>query len=130
MEGPRDHRALDRLVRRHICPGSYVIHDGWGGYVNIKWAGYDMEHTSVNHSKELRNIQGLTTNHIEGTWSVLKRWLRKHFDGRLPTCEASVQHGLVEFVWRRLQTSQGSDPLKALLKCVSKSYAKDGAPIC
>ena len=44
-----------------------------------------MPHELVNHSQgEVVNTNGYSTNQIENRWSVLKRWARKKYGGKLP----------------------------------------------
>ncbi len=73
-----------------VAPGSRILHDDWGAYRALPWSSLPYEHSPrsvVNHSKEIRNIFGESTNHVEALWSSLKRWWRAHHGGRMPTDE-------------------------------------------
>ena len=63
--------ALQDEVMTHVRPGTVVYTDGHGGYARLNDYGYD--HDWVNHKiKEF--VRGdVTTNGIEGFWSLLKR---------------------------------------------------------
>ncbi len=113
-------RCLESIGLKKEC---VLVPDSWRGTVaavkNLKaekgWSETDLPHELVNHSAgEIVNAHGYSTNQIEATWSVLKRWLRKRFGGRLPskTDRAAWSTYLGEFTWRKLmQSEKGSDTL-------------------
>jgi hypothetical protein len=70
--------SLEGFLERNIVRSSLVVTDCGAGYNGIEWLGYARE--SWNHSKG--HFAG--TNHIEGTWSAMKRYLRKLY-GCVPT---------------------------------------------
>lgn len=59
------------FVTRNIVGGAHVISDSYRSYWQLPDLGY--EHTRVDHY----NREYAPTNRIEGSWSVLKRKLRK-----------------------------------------------------
>lgn len=70
--------SLEGFLEQHIARDSLVVTDCHAGYNDIGFLGFS--HESWNHSKG--HFAG--TNHIEGTWSELKRYLRKLY-GCIPT---------------------------------------------
>lgn len=70
--------SLEGFLERNVVRSSLVVTDCGAGYQGIEWLGYTRE--SWNHSKG--HFAG--TNHIEGTWSEMKRYLRKLY-GCIPT---------------------------------------------
>ena len=70
--------TLEQFIETSIESGSLVVTDCHGGYNDIEWLGYS--HETWNHSKG--HYAG--TNHIEQTWSAMKRYLRKLY-GNIPT---------------------------------------------
>lgn len=70
--------SLEGFLEQHVARSSLVVTDCGAGYNGIEWLGYTRE--SWNHSKG--HFAG--TNHIEATWSAMKRHLRKLY-GCVPT---------------------------------------------
>lgn len=70
--------SLEGFLEQHVARSSLVVTDCGAGYNGIEWLGYARE--SWNHSKG--HFAG--TNHIESTWSAMKRYLRKLY-GCIPT---------------------------------------------
>ena len=70
--------SLEGFLETYVERKSLVVTDCAAGYNSIEWLGYS--HESWNHSKG--HFAG--TNHIEGTWSEVKRYLRKLY-GCIPT---------------------------------------------
>ena len=70
--------SLEGFLEKHVQRSSLVVTDCGTGYSGIEWLGYARE--SWNHSKG--HFAG--TNHIEATWSAMKRYLRKLY-GCVPT---------------------------------------------
>jgi transposase-like protein len=70
-----DQEASDRFLLEHVTPESMVWTDGSSLYEGItEFFGY--LHARCNHSVRYFG----PTNHIEGVWSVLKRFLRRTYD--------------------------------------------------
>lgn len=73
-----DQDSLEGFLEANIVRSSLVVTDAAMGYSGIEWLGYARE--TWNHSKG--HFAG--TNHIEATWSAMKRYLRKLY-GCVPT---------------------------------------------
>ena len=54
------------IIKEWILPGTMIISDGWKAYSNLSEHGY--QHSVVNHSEEWKNMDGHTTNKIEGIY--------------------------------------------------------------
>lgn len=78
-----DQDSLELFIEQTVARGSLVVTDCAAGYNDIEWLGYGSERW--NHSQG--NFAG--TNHIEGTWSAMKRYLRKLY-GCIPTTELQL----------------------------------------
>ena len=77
----RDEATLLPIIEKWIEPGTVIISDCWKAYCNLEKYGY--RHFTVNHSKELVNAAGQSTNKMEGHWRQAKAKLppfcvRKH----------------------------------------------------
>lgn len=70
--------SLESFLETNVTRDSLVVTDCGSGYSGIEWLGYTRE--AWNHSKG--HFAG--TNHIEATWSAMKRYLRKLY-GCIPT---------------------------------------------
>ena len=70
--------TLEGFLEANVRRSSLVVTDYGAGYNGIEWLGYASERW--NHSKG--SFAG--TNHIESTWSAMKRHLRKLY-GCVPT---------------------------------------------
>ena len=104
LDHPRGAPALREVLLRCVAPGSRIVHDDWGAYRALDWATLPFTHdvrSVVNHSKEIKNVFGEHTNHIEGVWSSLKRWLRFRCGGLLPSSVSSLEGFLLEWLWRQ-----------------------------
>ena len=110
---PRGKKELWRCISECIRPGTKLVTDGWRAYTFMPWEELDIEWSFVNHSREFVNWEGEHTNRIEGQWSVLKRWLRERYSGRLPDPNVLYLY-LFEFVWRRGRQHPFYDILKAM----------------
>jgi transposase-like protein len=75
--------SLEGFLEQHVQRDSLVVTDCAAGYNDIGFLGFS--HESWNHSKG--HFAG--TNHIEGTWSELKRYLRKLY-GCIPTTKLQL----------------------------------------
>lgn len=110
---PRGKTEILRSLRLLDIPKkSLIVSDCWKGTIaaikafrrEMNWTEMDLWHEVVNHSAgEIRNVNSFTTNHIENRWSIVKRWVRKAFGGRMPS--HSDRHKWVrllkEFIWRK-----------------------------
>jgi transposase-like protein len=100
--------TLERFVLDNVEPGSLVMTDCHGGYNDLNFLGYN--HEVWNHSRG--HYAG--TNQIEGTWSAMKRHMRKLY-GNVPTDD--MQLILNEWVARHNQPELFEDP-RTYLKVV------------
>ena len=119
---PRGKAELRRVLSQSIKPGTYLTTDSWRAYLYMDWAALDVQHSAVNHKHEFINEAGDHTNYIESRWGVLKRWLRKQYNGRLPDKENTYLY-LFEFVWR--QKLAGRDVFYGILAAMSRFYGED-----
>ena len=98
--------------------------DGWRGtqaaIAQIRrdrgWPKTAWHHEVVNHSAgEIVNENGFTTNGIEARWSVLKRWVRHRFGGRLPRTNdrAAWRALLSEFQFRKIRHHDDTEYFRA-----------------
>ena len=88
-------QTLNKVIARHVQPGTHVIADCWTGYNNVEALG--MHHTKVNHlCFYVDPDTGMHTNTIKGKWNGVK--------GQMP-CQAFrtpdvLQMSLGEVMWR------------------------------
>jgi transposase-like protein len=73
-----EQQYLEEFIMNHIEHGSIVVTDAHRGYSDLNILGY--KHETWNHSAG--HFAG--TNHIEQTWSAMKRYMRKLY-GSIPT---------------------------------------------
>jgi hypothetical protein len=110
---------LTCLHMLNLQKGTILVTDGWKGTAAAirrfrqqkGWTVRELHHEVVNHSAgEIVNCNGFTTNHIEGRWSVIKRWGRKRYGGRLPAHNDRTKWNalLAEFQWRKIISKDNS----------------------
>ncbi len=112
LDKPRGVAALRKALLATVRPGSIIVHDDWGAYRAMDWASLGYSHSArcvVNHAKDIKNVFGNDTNHIECVWSCLKRWLRKQAGGKIPA-GVSLQLYVWEFLWRQRTKAEGHVP--------------------
>ena len=110
----RDEATLLPLIKRWIEPGTIIISDCWKAYCNLEKHGYT--HRTVNHSQELVNEQGDSTNKMEGHWRQAKV--------KLPPFAVRKHHFssyLAEFMWR--YKHREDDLFEIFLGDVKKLYS-------
>lgn len=80
----RTEETLIPIILRRIKPGTTVISDGWRAYSNLNNLGF--LHEVIIHDENFvdPNDSEVHTQNVEGMWSVLKRFLRKHGTHRSP----------------------------------------------
>lgn len=66
----RDEQTLLPIIQKWIKPETMIISDCWKVYCNLEKHGY--MHRTVNHSIELVNDDGDSTNKMEGHWRHTK----------------------------------------------------------
>ena len=87
--------SLLGFVAATVQPGTTVYTDQWRGYNNLPRVGYP--HATVNHSREFVTAQGVHTQGIEGTWGVVKSWMRRRSARQRVTLEGHIH----EWTFRR-----------------------------
>jgi hypothetical protein len=76
----RNSKTLEDFTVDNVAPNTHIDTDFFSGYNDLSSLGYGYEHDSWNHSEGAFTA----TNHIEGLWSVIKRFIRKLY-GCIPT---------------------------------------------
>jgi hypothetical protein len=94
-----------------FCPAQFFS-DMWRAYPRIA-AELEMEHRTVNHSREFVSADGVHTNSIEGTWCGLKLMIPKR------NRSANVEDHLWEYIWRKLHRDNVWGSFLEALKSVS-----------
>ena len=126
LESPRSAEVLAQVLVQNVRPGSRIIHDDWGAYRAIDWAALPFEHDArsiVTHSKEIKNIFGEHTNHIEGVWSALKRWLRHKYSGRHLGSDSVLRGLVLEWAWRQQMQCDATQCVVALVEALQRLAA-------
>ena len=67
--------TLQAEILANVDRKSKIYTDNFGSYDQLRWAGQDYVHKTVNHVQEYVNGQ-VHTQGIENFWSLLKRGLR------------------------------------------------------
>ena len=101
--------TLEQFVVTHITQASLLVTDAYMGYSGIEWLGYGRE--IWNHS--VGHFAG--TNHIEATWSAMKRHLRRLYNH---VATSHLQNFLNEWMARHNQTHLFESPYNYLKGCV------------
>ncbi|MEO8087032.1 MAG: IS1595 family transposase [Bacteroidota bacterium] len=65
-----DIKTLSKIMADHVEKGSTIVTDGYHAYKRLS-ANYT--HVVVDHNKDIYVVNGLSTNNLEGYWSLLKR---------------------------------------------------------
>lgn len=101
--------TLEQFVSTHVTRNSLLVTDAYSGYSGIEWLGYGRE--IWNHS--VGHFAG--TNHIEATWSAMKRHLRRLYNH---VATKQLQLFLVEWMARHNQRHLFESPQSYLKGCV------------
>ena len=78
----RDMKTLNELTLEFVAKGTKINSDGWAGYNQVSKlkddnGNYIYDHDVVIHEYNFKDPDtGACTNRIEGTWGVIKNWLR------------------------------------------------------
>lgn len=91
----RKAESLLGFIASTVTNGTTVHTDQWRAYNNLPQLGYP--HRTVNHSREFVSPQGVHTQGIEGTWGVMKAWLRR----RSATQRVTLEGHIHEWTFRR-----------------------------
>lgn len=87
--------ALNRFLQESVAPGRVVHTDGWKGYKNVGWHGYEHEVTVLKGKKEIAS-ELLPRVHL--VISLLERWLMGTHQGAVS--HKHLEHYLDEFTFR------------------------------
>jgi len=132
LDQPCGAAALRQALLENVAAGSRIIHDDWGAYRALDWESLPFLHDArsvVNHSKDIKNIYGENTNHIEGVWGSLKRWLRFRCHGQLPRWARILEGYIVEFLWRQCHAFDKTAVIAALC-ALMREYGNTNADPC
>jgi len=88
----RNARVINGLITTHCLFGSYIIHDGWGGYSRIP-------NTYTHHRYRHHINDPDNTSRIEGVWGELRAFMRNIYSGGV--VETNVRSLIQELVFRR-----------------------------
>jgi len=115
----RTKQTLLPLVQQYIRPGSTVMSDQWRAYFDIGATGSGYSHLTVNHSVNFVDPgTGAHTQSIEGTWSCVKRLMRRL--GVMNTSSDLFPSYLLEYLWRKRYRS--TDLFEKLLENITEKY--------
>lgn len=104
----RDAKTLTEIILRCVRPGSIINSDEWPAYRGLEQLGYT--HRTVCHKREFVATDGTHTNRMESGWRDFRR---KNSLGGQPL-DKLADH-LVEYLWRKHCTRQGSDAFASLI---------------
>lgn len=108
---------LCHLIREHVLLGTHIITDGWGAYTNLSTMGY--LHSVVIHNENFvsPDDRDVHTQHIESTWSSLKRFLRSRGGNKGPH--------YVEYIYEYLFRRKYDDVFTALVDVIRMEYPQN-----
>lgn len=113
----RNAAVLESVITKHVKKGTEIWTDNWRGYNNLKNIGYT--HKTVNHSRFFKDpITGVCTNHVEGYWSKLKRWLRRIGVMSSPYLPEYID----QFMWQEQYGNKTSVKMSNILTHISQKY--------
>ncbi|WKX95085.1 hypothetical protein Q1695_011943 [Nippostrongylus brasiliensis] len=94
----RDAQTLERIICRHILPGTTIASDSWRAYNNLTRLLMLYSHLIVNHRINFVNpTTGAHTQNIESCWQKLKMMSKIRYG---INNKRYVDY-LYEFLWRR-----------------------------
>ena len=64
------HKTLSKIMVDHVEKGSTLVTDGYHAYKRLS---KNYNHVIVDHNNDVYVVNGLSTNNLEGYWSLLKR---------------------------------------------------------
>lgn len=112
-------KTIKPHILEHVAPGSLVYTDEYAIYNRLKPWGY--EHKTVNHGQGeyARDEDGdgfceVHVNTIEGTWSLLRSWLRPHRG----SSQKYLGHYLAFFEFIHNARKRGKAVLQALVEAL------------
>ena len=95
----RDAPTLERIILAHVLPGTVIVTDAWGGYVNVATRNNGVYvHEVVVHAQNFADPirPEVNTQTVEGMWMQVKRKLRNQSG----TSRNLFPSYLSEFQWR------------------------------
>ena len=137
----RSAEELLPIIHRHAVPGSTIVSDCWASYHSLGLPGSQYLHLTVNHSKHFVDpvtgrfdgsvcccvsvllgpyyIAGAHTNHVEGLWSAVKRFIRDK-----PVKDANdLSLWLHVYMWKNWSSNSGTEYLFFnMLKQIIEQY--------
>jgi len=108
--------TLNRLIRKHVTPGSLVYTDEFPAY-NTLSKGRRYQHRRIKHRAGIYVKNDIHTNSVEGLWSLIKRGISgvyHHVDPQY------LQNYLDEYCFRYNRRHKGNRQFKAILERVSR----------
>lgn len=91
----RDADTLLPIIQTTVTKGTTIWSYQWKSYDGLTSIGYP--HETVNHSVSFVAPNGVNTQRIEATWSLVKRWLAQ----RSIKSRSKLEEYLHEFCFRR-----------------------------
>ena len=107
----RNHVSMNQLIRTHILPGSYIIHDGWAAYRRIP---RDYTHHRYRQDPNDRD----NTSRIEGLWGELRAFIRNIYSAGV--VEGNLASVIQELLFRRRCRERGLDMLEELAEVLAR----------
>jgi transposase len=111
-----DSKTLNRLIRKHVTPGSTVYTDELSSYRTIS-KGKRYRHRRIRHKSGVYVRGDIHTNSVEGLWSLIKRGVGgvyHHVDRKY------LQSYMDEFCFRYNRRHKGNQQFKAILERASR----------
>ena len=104
----RSHQAIIPKIEQYVAVGSEILTDELRTYQCLADRGY--QHRTVNHSQEFVSADGTHTNHIEGYFSRMKKFLRR----RNVLSPRNIPAYMDEFMWMDRHPDIWADFIHAL----------------
>lgn len=113
---PKRTKAVLRVLRKYVLPGTTIISDCFKSYDCLKDEGF--RHFTINHRIHFKDPETRAhTNSIEGTWSAIK-W---SFHGPIK-CKNTFDSYLMEYMWRR-RHYDAKDMFDKFMSAVARIYS-------
>jgi transposase len=110
-------KTLNRLIRKHVTPGSTVYTDEYPGYRTIS-KGKRFVHRRIKHKTGIYVRGDIHTNSVEGLWSLIKRGISGVYHHVDP---AYLQSYLDEFCFRYNRRHMGNQQFRSILERASRA---------
>ena len=115
----RKKASLNEIIVQNIAPGTTILTDKWGGYVDIEALGQNYVHFSVNHSRNFVNPQDRTvhTQNIERLWRTMKEEIPEE------TRKYEIESYINRFLFfQRYQLPSRSERFHVVLELIRNTY--------